>query len=1233
MDDAMMRLMDPRHTSFDVEEGEAEWKKQEGTLMSKLTKGHYRHPDYGQHADGRRDDCMWTDADRATDQLIMQVWEVLSTHKEIFSRTPKTPDQTSTTEHAIILEGEVPNSPPMYRRSREDERLVEEWVAWMLQNGLIRSSTSKFAQNLLVVKKTGKEPRYCLDPRPVNSITKPDLYPTPRIDTIFSRLLHSKVFSTLDAASGFWQVPIRPGDKWKTAFRVGSGVYEFNVMPFGLRNAPATFTRWMAETFHGMQDYLQVYIDDLLIHSSDPSQHAIQLRQVLDRCRANGVQLRLSKCDFLVTSVDLLGFTVTPQGVTKNMKKVDAILKFAKPQNLHDLRSFLGMVNFYKHCHRMLAELVQPLQTLTRKGNKVKSGWGKLHQDSFDKIKEVLAQQCVMFYPDPAKPFVVHTDASDYALGATLLQAWTDEDGETHLRVVEYYSRSLIDREKAYSTTEKEFLAIVTAVERWKHYLYNHFRVVTDHKPLLGIQLTEKPRLKRWALRLAPFSMDIAWKPGKDCHDVDPLSRDPRFRVTQTLRIEAEVWSEDQHSVVLSTPEEEIAFNKEYLQKVQEEANTPEPEWQLPEPEDTPQVEGSTTSATQSLPTSIEEGKGLSEEEEERIWNALVSSIATQAAANMHPGAASLLEEQRGDPVLKEHIKRLESKGTSHDEKYELQKETGVLRKREKGVWRICAPEATEDLILYMYHDHKLSGHMSEKRMMRAIRKLYTFPDMERKVKAWCRHCQCTKAKATLHPNRGMTQGRPFYGLFQYVVLDIVGPFPLSRRKHEYWLTIMDAYSKDLELVPLKTKEAAEVAKALLIFWICRRGVPVALLSDNAKEFVGHVASHLCNMLQIRQDLVTVYHHESAGLVERVHRFAHQIMQSSIEGKVTTWDDQLPFIRFAIFTAEISKTEKSAFEVAYGIRPTMPGDLLVNAGTLPTSLREQYEVAQSAIQSTRDYFLYQRRKARIAEHLKRDEAEGRTKKIFEPGTAVYVSKPSFTRLPGVRGLRKLLTNFRGPYTVIRTDLHNGVYVDVDGVEERYNVDRVSEVATLHPIDRAPPVYEDKRLAYEEKAQQPKERHRDNADIPSAPKRRTDAAQKARCHTSAKTQVPSSKLTKEGQHTSEERGRHCRTTAEVDETPKTTYVVIEDMESNRLWPGEKVSQGELHQVQLLAKAKKGKFDRIWYDPSAEEDDDGPGMIISNRQKSHLLPWTVIPDTTWVIRQERSSYQKLDCSRCK
>ena len=216
-----------------------------------------------------------------------------------------------------------------------------------------------------------------------------------------------------------------------------------------------------------------------------------------------------------------------------------------------------------------------------------------------------------------------------------------------------------------------------------------------------------------------------------------------------------------------------------------------------------------------------------------------------------------------------------------------------------------------------MYHDHKLSGHMAADRMMRAIRKTYTFPGMGKKVDKWCKHCHCSKAKATLHPSRGMTMSRPLYGLYRYVVMDIVGAFPRSRRRNEYWLTIMDAFSKDLELIPLKSKEAVEVARALLIHWVCRRGVPVAILSDNAKEFTGKVATHLCEALGIRSDLIAAYHHESAGLVERVHRFAHQLMQSASSSSppVTTWDEQLPYIRFAIFTAEIAKTGKSGFEI------------------------------------------------------------------------------------------------------------------------------------------------------------------------------------------------------------------------------------------------------------------------------------------------------------------------------
>ena len=251
-----------------------------------------------------------------------------------------------------------------------------------------------------------------------------------------------------------------------------------------------------------------------------------------------------------------------------------------------------------------------------------------------------------------------------------------------------------------------------------------------------------------------------------------------------------------------------------------------------------------------------------------------MKSIEAQTSLNMHPGTVSLLDEQREDEALAPHIERLEQTSSvrASDERYELQKHTGVLRKREKGKYRICAPKSSEELIMYMYHDHKLSGHMAADRMMRAIRETYTFPGMGKKVDKWCKHCHCSKAKATLHPSRGMTMSRPLYGLYRYVVMDIVGAFPRSRRRNEYWLTIMDAFSKDLELIPLKSKEAVEVARALLIHWVCRRGVPVAILSDNAKEFTGKVATHLCEALGMRSDLIAAYHHESAGLVERVHR-------------------------------------------------------------------------------------------------------------------------------------------------------------------------------------------------------------------------------------------------------------------------------------------------------------------------------------------------------------------------
>jgi hypothetical protein len=241
-------------------------------------------PNYG--VDDHLTDQKMQDNQMMLDDCLAQTCKLIEDYADIFASTPKSPGQTTATEHKITLKpgADLPKPQPMYRRTKPDRILIKDWINWMLKNNLIEKSNSPCAQNILVVHKPGKEPRVCIDPRPINAITQPDPYPMPRIDNIFGQLQGTEIFTALDAASGFFQVPLKKTDRWKAAFRCEQGCYQFTVMPFGLTNSPATFTRWMNETFEGLETFLKVYIDDLLIHST-VSQHAAHLEQVFMRCQ------------------------------------------------------------------------------------------------------------------------------------------------------------------------------------------------------------------------------------------------------------------------------------------------------------------------------------------------------------------------------------------------------------------------------------------------------------------------------------------------------------------------------------------------------------------------------------------------------------------------------------------------------------------------------------------------------------------------------------------------------------------------------------------------------------------------------------------------------------------------------------------------------------------------------------------------------------------------------------
>ena len=1320
-DDDLLDKLDPHaFAKWDKEEGEKEREACIKELRQRISSRHpltlftstktgKSTPEFG--VDDYLTDEKQEDLRNETDAALAEIISLLTDYDDIFARSPKNPGTTHSTCHKINTEGDLPQTPPMYRRSQPDRELLHDWVHWMLEKGLIQRSNSPFAQNILIVRKPGKEPRVCLDPRPINAQTAPDPYPMPRMDEIFSRLKGSKVFSTLDAASGFWQIPINPSDRHKTAFRTSEGVFEFLVMPFGLTNAPATFTRWMQATFEGLNSFLQTYIDDLLIHSSTIAEHPKHLKKVFDRCRQNGVKLRLSKCDFFKNSVNLLGHVVSTEGISKDMNKVKAILEwgegrpksqFSPFNNDTHLKSFLGLVGFYKQYHKFFANDLALLTDLLKKEKHPKTDWTLKHEKAFQNIKSHMAEQTLLYYPDEKLPFEIHTDASNFAIGGTLFQMQVDlVTGKQTFRVIEHYSRGLRPPEKNYTVSEKEFLAIITCIEKWKYYLWQPFVVVTDHKPLLGIKHSEKPRLKRWMLRITPYSFQIKHKPGVEMTDVDPLSRDPRlFRIT-TMEEEhkppEDVFQKDyvlytgdnveihtsravmrlleitevgpgpkpndqmEHIHPMRVPmilqtdyEEELTLLRAYQQAeeaIEEEEIVPVRSMRLKLHTDKAtttvtvypaeakviedsktQEDGSETSPETQILPSCRSDAGLAtplieeehpkdrelpqlsiQDEEDQFLRSLFDTMKTDTdeidPQLMYPGSPTFADEQKVDPLISKIIEAIQRNGET--DAYFVQEGSGLLlRKSPTGCPRVVVPEQSIDAILYLFHDHPLAGHPKRGKMKEAISTRFYFPRMEERIKEWVKNCKCNKATAKFHRRAGYSLSRPIPELFAYLIMDFVGPFPPSRRQNKWWLTLLDAFSKDLELVAVRARDAVQVAKAIMTTWVCRRGCPRVILSDNAKEFTGKVAKHLCKLLQVRQDLITPYHHQGTALVERVHSYAESILRTVTEKKYSLWDEKLPYIQFAITTHTIDNSGLTPFQIKHGIPATLPGDLLVDSIALPKKLREYYHLAQQAMDATRGYFRIQRKKRRIQTQIQRNRLERRYRKFYEVGDYVYVTRPSFTSVDGLKGLTKTEGKHRGPYPIVGRDSHNTVFVDIDGKIEPYNVQQVDTAPTANPLSRQPPTYENGRLEY-----QPLTAPEVEAAKPASPqtKKRTRSEYESDAKTDPKTPerlaapektVPEPKSLPNAKIVST-RGR------------ERLFSIIQDTYMGQNYAAELFEEdGTLH-AHLFKKAKKGKYQPIWYDPT--DLSDPPLSKSASKAPTDWLRWTVSPqqDTSWQL----------------
>ena len=371
--------------------------------------------------------------------------------------------------HEIDTGNEKPINNPPNRIAFKEREYIQQQIEEMEKSNIIQPSSSPWSSRIVLVKKKDGKLRFCIDYRGLNAITKKDVYPLPRIDDSLAMLSKGIFFTTLDLWSGYWQIPLESKSKEKTAFSTDSGLYEFNVMPFGLCNAPATFQRFMDATLAGLKwKNLVVYMDDIIVFSSTFEEHIDDLNEVFKRLSKANVTLNQNKCEFFKDKIHYLGHVISSAGIQPSPEKIKSLLLKKSPSNVKELGNWLGISGFYRTFIENYARKCAPLYAITHK--KTKFIWTEKEEKIITELKQRLSSEPILSHPNFDYPFILRTDASIDGLGGTLSQIVDSKE-----RVIQYISRSVQPNEKNWNVQQLEALAIIWACETLRAYIIiNH---------------------------------------------------------------------------------------------------------------------------------------------------------------------------------------------------------------------------------------------------------------------------------------------------------------------------------------------------------------------------------------------------------------------------------------------------------------------------------------------------------------------------------------------------------------------------------------------------------------------------------------------------------------------------------------------------------------------------------------------------------------------------------------